>query len=235
MDKGRVPDVYLVVGKNPWNRRVFDEVIRQYPGQWHYVETSDQLTSNAVQTLNPCYIFFLHWSQNIPDELVNLYECVCFHMTDVPYGRGGSPLQNLIVRGRRTTKLTALRMVHELDAGPVYLKEDLSLEGNAEEIYIRATYLAAQMIKRIIQECPQPVPQTGEAFIFKRRTPAQSAIPEVNSLQALQDFIRMLDAEGYPNAFLIHKGFRYEFRRAVFYNGRISTDVTITLLEDSSK
>ncbi len=26
------------------------------------------------------------------------FECVCFHMTDVPYGRGGSPLQNLIIR-----------------------------------------------------------------------------------------------------------------------------------------
>jgi len=55
-------------------------------------------------------------------------------MTYMPYGRGGSPLQNLIVRGYRHTKLTALRMVEEFDAGPVYLKEDLCLEGNAEEI-----------------------------------------------------------------------------------------------------
>jgi hypothetical protein len=57
-------------------------------------------------------------------------------MTDVPFGRGGSPLQNLIVRGRRETKLTALRMSREFDAGPVYMKEPLSLEGGAEEIYL---------------------------------------------------------------------------------------------------
>jgi len=156
-------------------------------------------------------------------------------MTDVPYGCGGSPLQNLIIQGWRSTKLTALRMVRELDAGLVYLKEDLSLEGNAEEIYIRATYLAAQMVKQIVQERPQPVPQTGEAFIFKRRTPAQSAIPEVNSLQALHDFIRMQDAEGYPNAYLIYKGFLFGIHRAVLFDGRVSADVTITLLEDSSK
>ncbi len=37
------------------------------------------------------------------------------HMTDVPYGRGGSPLQNLIARGHTSTKLTAMRMTAEVD------------------------------------------------------------------------------------------------------------------------
>ena len=41
-------------------------------------------------------------------------------MTDVPYGRGGSPLQNLIVRGYSEIKLTVLQMVKAFDAGLVY-------------------------------------------------------------------------------------------------------------------
>jgi len=53
-------------------------------------------------------------------------------MTDVPYGRGGSPLQNLIVRGHTETKLTALRCVRDLDADgypPAFLEtEHLRLE-----------------------------------------------------------------------------------------------------------
>lgn len=32
-----------------------------------------------------------------------------FHMTNFPYGRGGSPLQNLMKRGHHTTTITALR------------------------------------------------------------------------------------------------------------------------------
>lgn len=226
---------YIVVGSKPWNHVVFDEVISKYPGQWRFVGSREQLTLETVQVFNPRYIFFLHWSWTVPDELVDAYECVCFHMTGVPYGRGGSPLQNLIVRGHRQTRLTALRMVHDLDAGPVYLKEDLCLEGNAEEIYIRATYLSAQMIGRIIRKRPQPVPQSGEVVTFKRRTPAQSVIPELDSLQSLYDFIRMLDAEGYPRAFLIHSGFRYEFSRAALYDGRIIADVAITRLEGNEQ
>ncbi|GIK39311.1 MAG: hypothetical protein BroJett011_31440 [Chloroflexota bacterium] len=223
---------YLVAGTKTWSRRIFDEVIRHYSGNWVFIDTKDELKPNLVKQISPRYIFFLHWSWLVPEEIIENYECVCFHMADVPYGRGGSPLQNLVSRGHKETKLTALQMVRDLDAGPVYLKKDLCLEGNAEEIYIRATYLSAQMIEYIIRERPQPVPQSGEAVLFKRRTPAQSEIPEIASLQMLQDFIRMLDADGYPKAFLVYQGFRYEFSRAALYDGRIVADVTITQQED---
>jgi methionyl-tRNA formyltransferase len=223
---------YIVAGTKPWNQRVFDEVISHFPGKWVYVPEKEQLTVDFVKQIKPLYIFFLHWSWLVPEEIINNYECVCFHMADVPYGRGGSPLQNLILRGYQQTKLSALRMTHEFDAGPVYLKEDLGLAGSAEEIYIRATYLSAEMIGRIIGEETLPVPQSGQVVIFKRRTPAQSSISEISSLQNLHDFIRMLDAEGYPKAFLNYQGFRYEFSRAVLYDGRIVADVTITQLED---
>ncbi|AOY84369.2 hypothetical protein BJP36_35035 [Moorena producens JHB] len=223
---------YMVAGSKSWNRQVFDDIISNYPGQWIFGSCSEQLTIETLQQINPRFIFFLHWSWKVPDELINHYECICFHMTDVPYGRGGSPLQNLIIRGHESTKLTALRMTQDFDAGPVYFKEDLCLAGNAEEIYIRATHLSAKMIGRIIQEQPEPLPQTGEVTNFKRRKPDHSEIPQVPSLQNLHDFIRMLDAEGYPKAFIEHKGFRYEFSRAAFYDGRIVADVKITPVQE---
>jgi methionyl-tRNA formyltransferase len=156
-------------------------------------------------------------------------------MTDVPYGRGGSPLQNLIIRGHQKTKLTALQMTQDFDAGPVYFKEDLCLGGSAEEIYIKATQLTAQMIKRIVSEEPTPVAQSGKVTIFKRRQPSESEIPQFPSLSKLHDFIRMLDAEGYPKAFIEYEGFRYEFTRSALYDGRIVADVTITPLEEKEE
>jgi methionyl-tRNA formyltransferase len=222
---------YIVAGKQTWNRRVYNEIIRYYPGTWYYIEQKESLVREWVNQIKPRYIFFLHWSWLVPEILLKTYECVCFHMTDVPYGRGGSPLQNLIIRGHRNTKLTALRMVNEFDAGPVYFKEDLSLEGNAEEIYIRATYLSACMIERIIRDQPQPIEQIGEPTMFNRRKPVESEIPKLESLQSLYDFIRMLDVDGYPHAFIEYQGFRYEFKRAAMYDGRIVADVTIRPVE----
>jgi methionyl-tRNA formyltransferase len=57
----------------------------------------------------------------------------------LPYGRGGSPLQNLIDLGHKDTFVSALKMTEELDAGAIYLKKPLSLEGLAEEIYMMVT------------------------------------------------------------------------------------------------
>jgi len=219
---------YAVFGCKPWNRRVFEEIIRCFPGRWEYFDSRDSLDASNLKRIDPRYLFFLHWSWIVPQEVVSNYDCVCFHMADVPYGRGGSPLQNLISRGHRTTVLSALRMVEELDAGPVYCKRPLSLEGGAEEIFIRATELSARMIEHIIETQPTPTPQQGEAVVFPRRTAQQSEIPQQESLSALHDFVRMLDADGYPPAFLEHRGYRYEFRRSALYDGRIEADVTIT-------
>lgn len=223
--------IFIIAGCKSWTRRVYDEIIAHYPGEWLFVSNPQQLEDVLIDS-QPRYIFFIHWSWLVPVRIIKKHECVCFHMTDVPYGRGGSPLQNLIIRGQHNTKLTALRMVEELDAGPVYYKEDLSLEGNAEEIYIRATHLSAQMIRRFIEEHPLSIPQAGEPVVFKRRQPIESQIPKVTSLQTLYDFIRMLDAEDYPHAYLEHAGFRYEFRRASLYDGRIVVDVFISPMKE---
>lgn len=77
--------------------------------------------------MSPRYIFFPHWSFVVPADLFEAHECVCFHMTDVPYGRGGSPLQSHILDGQTETNLTALRMVEEVDAVPVYTRRARSI------------------------------------------------------------------------------------------------------------
>jgi methionyl-tRNA formyltransferase len=226
---------YLVLGCKSWDRRVYEEKLARLPGQWRYIGAPEELSASVVREFDPRYLFFLHWSWKVPSEIVEKFECVCFHMTDVPYGRGGSPLQNLIVRGHHETKLTALRMSAEFDAGPVYIKESLSLEGSAEEIYLRATQLSSAMIERFISESLEAELQQGEAVNFKRRKPEESEIGNPASLQQVHDWIRMLDAEGYPNAFLNCAGFRFEFSRSALYDGRIVADVKITQIRDGKE
>lgn len=226
------PSQYIVLGSKPWNKRVFQDVISRFSGKWMFLDNLEKVTFSELDSLNPRYIFFLHWSSLVPEAFLERFECVCFHMTDVPFGRGGSPLQNLIARGYHSTKLTAFRMTKELDAGPVYQKRDLSLEGNAEEIYIRATYLSSEMIRDIISTKSEPVLQKGEVVVFKRRTPDQSEMQVFENLQKQYDHIRMLDAEGYPHAFFIRNGFRYEFSRAGIYDGKIVADVVITKVDE---
>lgn len=89
----------------------------------------------------------------MPREITDNWECVVFHMTDLPYGRGGSPLQNLIVRGHKDTKISAVRMTEKLDGGPVYMKHALFLDGSAQEIFVRCSDIIFQeMIPMFLNE-----------------------------------------------------------------------------------
>jgi methionyl-tRNA formyltransferase len=205
---------YLVCAVKPWNVEAFHRRTPVITGSWRLFDHPEQLTMNALRQLSPRYIFFPHWSWRVPSELLEQYECVCFHMTDVPYGRGGSPLQNLILRGHKSTMLSALRMVDELDGGPVYLKAPLSLEGAAEDIYARAADLTYDLITKIIDTNLVPTAQVGNPTIFHRRTPEQSYLPENATIPQIYDLIRMVDAPTYPKAFVEYGNLRFEFSQA---------------------
>jgi methionyl-tRNA formyltransferase len=125
--------------------------------------------------------------------------------------------------------------VEELDAGPIYLKKPLSLDGSAGEIYLRAARIIEDMIVEILTTRPTPQPQVGEPTIFKRRRPEESNLSAARSLEEAFDMIRMLDAEGYPHAFLDAGRFRLEFTRASQKADEIAADVRIRLADRSGK
>ena len=133
------------------------------------------------------YLFFPYWHWKIPVVLLDRFECVGFHMTDLPFGRGGSPLQNLILRGYSDTMISAFNVTDEMDAGPVYLKRPLSLDGSAQEIFERASdIIYNDMIPFIVLNKPIPEPQVGEVTYFKRISKDEYPVPA-----------RMWDAYGY--------------------------------------
>jgi methionyl-tRNA formyltransferase len=204
----------VIATSRPWDGQSLDRLQQRTGYEFTLLSNPEELTPARLSAISPRFVFFPHWSQRIPAEIHKQYECVIFHMTDLPFGRGGSPLQNLIVRGIYETKISAVRCVEELDAGPVYLKRHLSLHGAAEEIYLRAYAVVADMIVDIIERQPAPTPQEGEPTYFKRRTPEEGNLASVRTLDEAYDVIRMLDAIGYPNAFVRIGPFKIEFSRA---------------------
>lgn len=204
---------YIFATPKSWHLDAFARRRQALPGNWSICTSPDNLAA-TVTRLAPRYAFFPHWSHIVPESVLNDTECVCFHMTDLPYGRGGSPLQNLIAGGHADTVLTAFRMTSSLDSGPVYAKRPLSLAGNAQEIFERAAEIILGLIQWIAETTPTPRPQEAPPTVFIRRTPEQSRLPESLDADKLYDHIRMLDAPGYPHAFIDHGPWRAVFTAA---------------------
>lgn len=217
----------LLTGKH-WHDSLFDRLKTREGEQWHRISTKADFNPDRLKELQPNRIFIPHWSHIIPATIYSQYECIVFHMTDLPFGRGGSPLQNLIVRGYQNTMISAIQVSKGIDTGKLYLKAPLSLHGTAQEIFLRSSGVIESMIDTIIEENTAPTEQTGEVTEFKRRTPEQSNIAHLESIEQVYDYIRMLDCEGYPNAYIETPHFKFEFTRAAQKSDRsIVADVRI--------
>ncbi len=111
----------------------------------------------------------------MPREIFENWACVVFHMTDLPYGRGGSPLQNLIVRvsgdddfsdsddsagGRRSGLYEACVIFGGDSAGNPDARFGYYFSGNDTLVFGGGQKLI-------------PVPQEGEPVLFRRRKPEE--------------------------------------------------------------
>ena len=211
-----------------WNIKNYFRLKEKYGTRYHFelITNKEQLTKEALEPLEPSYIFFPHWSWMIPEDVFSSFECIVFHMTDLPYGRGGSPLQNLILNEIYDTKITALKVDGGIDSGDIYLKESLDISlGSAEEIYMKVSdIIFERMIPNIIENNLIPIKQSGDVVKFQRRKPQESDITKLRnkSLHKMYDFIRMLDAEGYPKAYIELDDLRIEFSEVHLKNKKLT-------------
>lgn len=223
---------FLIASNRPWTKGIGERLSKKLSLSFDEAGNQEEFL-RLVDENKYARIFVPFWSHIIPLNVLNENECIIFHMTDLPFGRGGSPLQNLIARGIYSSKVCAVRATEILDAGDVYLRREISLEGRAEKIYMEAARLIEEMIEEIITKNPKPVPQVGDPVTFKRRKSNESDLKNLGTLTEVYDYIRMLDAPGYPKAFLETDKLLFEFSHASKSTESIEAKVTIRLKGES--
>lgn len=153
------------------------------------------------------------WSWILPQEIVGNTICICNHPSPLPKYRGGTPLQNQIIRGEKTSMISLFRMQKGIDDGPIYLQKEFSLAGHLSEILKRmeetGKALTLELLDGLADGTFHPEPQDEtQATLYSRRKPEDSELKPEQLAQATQEwlwnFIRMLE-DPYPNAFVLLK------------------------------
>ena len=61
------------------------------------------------------------------------------HPSPLPKFRGGTPIQNQIIAGKKISSVTLFKINKILDGGPIIAKKPYSLEGSMSQILARIT------------------------------------------------------------------------------------------------
>lgn len=196
-----------------------------------FITSKESLNLGALLEIAPNYIFFPHWSWKVEKEIFSNFNCVVFHTAPLPIGRGGSPIQNLILRGYSESPIHALEMEEELDSGAILASRSVSLDGSLTEIFERCAPLVQEMIVEICEGTPTRTPQLGSGERFFRIGPEVGDLSRhQGNLRELYDKIRMLDAAAYPSAHFVIGNFLYEFSDAKEMGSELHAEVRITRL-----
>jgi len=218
-----------IVAKHDWYLNDAIKILKQTPHVVLTFKTLKALEEEINLNANFDYLFFPHISELLSAEIYENFECVGFHTGDLPLDRGGSPIQNKILTGQYKTHVSAFKITGEIDAGPIYLKDEIDLsEGNIQEMLQKLSSICAEMILQIVVDNPKPEVQTGLAEIKSRRKAIDSLIPnDIDSLRSMYDFIRMLDGLEYPKAQIVLGEFIFEFTSAELTNNNLMTNCVI--------
>lgn len=154
-----------------------------------FKETGEAL--EHLLKIKPETILFPGWSWYVPKQVLDLATSVVLHPGKLPKDRGGSPIQNQMRRGKEWTYLNMIEMVEDIDAGPIYVKEKMSLEGTAEDVWPRMTatgsFLTRNYLTRLAKGNFEPTPQPeGEPVVYKRVKPEDSELRLDGSMNAEQ-------------------------------------------------
>lgn len=157
--------------------------------------------------------FFLSCEKIVPPRLLarNRFNLVV-HESDLPKGKGWSPLTWQIIEGKNEIPVTLFEAAEGVDSGHIYDQEILRFEGHEcvdelREAQGRATITLAL---RFVEKCPavSGKPQEGEETFYPKRTPKDSELDTAKPLSELFNQLRVADNERYP-AFFKHKGHTY--------------------------
>ena len=141
------------------------------------------------------------------------------HASDLPKGRGWSPMSWQILEGAHRIPVTLLEAVDEVDAGPIYLQEWIELEGHElvsdwQRLLTDSTrWLCQKLIANYPAILEQAHLQSGVPTYYSRRRPMDSELDPTKSISEQFNLFRVVDNENYP-AFFDMAGDRYVLRIA---------------------
>jgi len=164
-------------------------------------DINDPGVAAHLRSLKVKAVVVASFGQILRPPLLEEFLCLNVHASLLPRYRGASPIQAALRAGDRVTGVSIMRMVAELDAGPVALRREVSLTvgddaGTVERVL---ALLGALGMAEVLEQCEAGTAvfeaQEGEPSWAPKLTAADRVFrPDLEALRC-HDYVRALSPE----------------------------------------
>lgn len=147
----------------------------------------------------------------IPESMLNIpkFGFINIHPSDLPLWRGAAPLQHTILSGADNTKVCIIKLLKELDAGPIFASKELKNINNLnlQDLHNLCSKIGAELlietIQNIYNQKISATPQSTDNITYAHRWTKNDC--KINfSESAHTTYNRIRACSPKPGAFCLH-------------------------------
>ena len=117
----------------------------------------------------------------VPTELLERHLWLNVHPSLLPRWRGAAPVERAIMAGDAETGVTIIRLIEELDAGPIGAQRSFPIgpEDDAGDVFDRAALIAVELLEDVLAS-PRFEPQPEEGRTYAEKLTAADRVLDLN-------------------------------------------------------
>jgi UDP-2,4-diacetamido-2,4,6-trideoxy-beta-L-altropyranose hydrolase len=206
--------IAILSDRESWINRWLPRLVDLWIEDGHRV-----LWTHTLKGLPPGdFCFYLSFSQIVPRHVRETFRHnLVVHESDLPFGKGWSPLTWQILEGRNNIPVTLIEAADKVDSGVVYAQHWLEFQGHELIDELRSAQAGAtiELCRTFVGSYPESAGnarvQSGEESFFVRRTPEDSRLDPTMTLGEQFNLLRVVDNASYPAFFeMLEKTYKLE-------------------------
>lgn len=158
-------------------------------------------------------VFLLGYTKKVSNNFLNKNNLtLVVHESDLPNGRGFSPIQWQLLEGKSEITISLIEVTEDIDGGDIFLQSKMRFNGTElyEEIRDKQAKATRKIIKTFLNKFPKlnKKKQFGKGSIYPKRKPQNSQLNIKKSIEENFNLLRIGNNDSWPS-FFIHKGIKY--------------------------
>ena len=133
---------------------------------------------------------------------------IVVHESDLPKGKGWSPVSWQVLEGVNKIPITLLKADKDFDSGIIYFQDFIKLDGSEllDEIKTQQGLITNKLIEKFVVSYPfvKGRKQIGKSTFYNKRTPVDSELDIDKTIKEQFNLLRIVDNGRYPAFFKIN-------------------------------